>query len=361
LSGGSLLSQDKLQSQFETLLDDRFIADEPGGTVLVTKNMKAVFSKSYGVADLGTGEKITEKTVFNTGSISKTFVSNAILILAERGLLSLNDPITKYFKDFNNKSVVEHITIKHLLSHTSGLPDLRDIEGNTKYYLSAKDYENFQPLKQVETLNFEPGERFKYSNPSFNGLALIVEKVSNQKWQDFVKMEILEPSSMSSSTITDGPHPETGVAHAYVMEGGKFIESDYGEVPTFAAAGNGGIWCSVLDLARYENAIQLGKFLGEGLILESRTVYYPNLWSEIAPPFVGYSWFLGEKSLFDQETKLGVDIIYHTGSQGGFRAFYVSIPEKEILFVGLYNRPMENMDQLIFLGLSILQENNWLQ
>ena len=76
---------------------------------------------------------------------------------------------------------------------------------------------------------------FEYSNPAFNGLALIIEQVSEVKWQEFVTEKILRPSGMSTSTITDGPHPESGVAHGYVKHQGKWIELDYGEEPTFPA------------------------------------------------------------------------------------------------------------------------------
>src|SRR5699024_127346 len=136
---------------------------------------------------------------------------------------------------------------KHLMTHTSGLPDSRKVSEQFEFYLTAKDEENFNPIKKTTELNFEPGSRFQYSNPAFNGLALIIEKITDQKWQDFIIENIFKPADMDESKITDGPHPEEGVAHAYESENNIFAESDYGEVPTFAAAGNGGVWCSILD------------------------------------------------------------------------------------------------------------------
>ncbi|MEI9912726.1 MAG: serine hydrolase domain-containing protein [Bacteroidota bacterium] len=91
-------------------------------------------------------------------------------------------------------------------------------------------------------MEFEPGTKYKYSNPAFNGLALIIEKVTGKKWQDYINDLIFKPAGMKTSTITDGPHPQHGVAHAYIeKKGGGFEELDYGEEPTFAAAGNGGV------------------------------------------------------------------------------------------------------------------------
>ncbi len=351
--------QNSLEAELEALLLKELAADEPGGSVLVKKGDSTIFLKSYGLEDPTTGKKITESTLFNTGSISKTFVANGILILHERGMLSLEDNIHKYFDDFDSADLAKKITIKHLLSHTSGLPDLRNVRDNEEFFLTAKDKANFEPLKRTETLNFESGAKFQYSNPAYNGLALIIEKVTNQTWQDFIEENIFRPSGMSESTITNGPHPQTGVAHAYVKdENGQFVEYDYGEFPTFAAAGNGGIWSSVLDLAKYENALQTNVFLSEALTKESKTVYQPENWSDTLPPFVGCSWFLGERSLFES-SNFEVDIIYHTGSQGGFRAFYITIPEKDILFIGLFNKPLENFRKLIFDSVTLFEKNNW--
>src|SRR4051812_1691201 len=113
------------QSSFDdldTYLLEKLPADEPGGAVLIMKNDSVIFSKGYGVADIHTKEKITPQTLFNIGSITKTFVSNAILILRDQGKLSLEDSLLKYFPEFKNKTLAEKIKIKHLLTHTSGLP-----------------------------------------------------------------------------------------------------------------------------------------------------------------------------------------------------------------------------------------------
>src|SRR5436190_190255 len=88
------------------------------------------------------------------------------------------------------------------------------------FYLSAKDAENWAPIMKATKLNFEPGNRFEYSNPAFNALALIIEQVSKQKWQAFVTEKIMVPSGMKTSTITDGPHPTSGVAHGYIKVNG---------------------------------------------------------------------------------------------------------------------------------------------
>ena len=325
-----------LHKDMDQLTEEWFDDDAPGGVIIIVKGDEIIYSKIGGIADMGTGLAIDDQTIFNTGSISKTFVASAILMLHEQGKLNIDDPISMYFDDFDDESIAEAVTVKNLLSHTSGLPDLRDVRGNVEFYMTAKDVENFAPLKATKEFDFEPGSQFQYSNPAYNGLALIVEQVSGQKWQDFIEENIFEPAGMEQSTITDGAHPETGVAHAYVEDNGEYKEYDYGEFPTFTASGNGGVWCSIGDLILYEKALHAGKIISKELFAESRTPYHPDNWSSSSPPGVGYGWWVQENN--DQ---VGGKIEYHTGSQGGFRAFHIYIPGKDILYCALFNRPVD--------------------
>lgn len=334
--------------------------NQPGAAVLVMKGDSIAYLKCFGLADMVTGAKITANTLFNLGSISKTFVANGILILQEEGKLSVADPLSKYFPGFKSREIADRVKVMHLLTHTSGLPDNRPVSENREFFITAKDNENWAPVMQAEKLVFEPGTGYEYSNPAFNGLALIIEQVSGQKWQDFIAERIFRPAGMVTSTITDGPHPGTGVSHAYEMADGKWTESDYGEFPTFAAAGNGGVWSSVTELAMYEKAIRHNAFLGRELTDESRSVCWPENWAAVAEPFIGYSWFIGENQFLDEKNNFRVRFVYHTGDQGGFRAFYVSIPEKDILYIGLFNRPPDDLNKLIIDGISVFEKSNWL-
>jgi CubicO group peptidase (beta-lactamase class C family) len=344
----------------DSLFKSEFRADEPGGALLVMKGDSIVYTKCIGLADLGTKEVIAPGTLFNLGSVSKTFVANGILILQDKGKLLVTDPLSRYFPEFKNREIADDVTVTHLLTHTSGLPDNRPVSENPEFFITAKDYENFAPVMQAEKLNFVPGEKYEYSNPAFNGLALIIEKVSGQQWQQFIADNIFKPSGMTTSTITDGAHPQQGVAHAYEQVNGEWVESDYGEFPTFPAAGNGGVWSSIAELPMYEKAIRQNLFLNRELTTESRSIQRPWNWTAVTPPFIGYSWFIGEDQVLDARNDFGVRFIFHTGDQGGFRAFYFVIPEKDILYVGLFNRPPEDLNKIIFTGLSLMKENNWL-
>jgi CubicO group peptidase (beta-lactamase class C family) len=341
-----------VSSTIDELFSNEFNTDEPGGAVLILKGDKIIFEKGYGLADLQTKEKITPQTIFNIGSISKSFVSNATLVLQQEGKLSVEGGLARYFPDFKNKTISQKVKIKNILTHTSGLPDNRRQHLDSVALLTAKDAENWAPILLNDSLEFQPGERYEYSNPAFNGLALIVEKTSGKKWQEYVNEKILKPSGMANSLITDGAFPERGVAHAYLKVRNQYIEKDYGEEPTFAAAGNGGVWSSVEELAKYEIAIRKNVFLPAAVIEDTRTVKtFPN-WKSAAAPEYGYSWVI-------TQTEDGLKEVSHTGTQGGFHADYVSIPSKGILYVVLCNKPFprEAFRQKI---LALLQQQNWL-
>jgi CubicO group peptidase (beta-lactamase class C family) len=340
------------ENEIDSIFRPVFNDSEPGGAIMIVKYDSVAFEKGYGLADLNTKERITTKTLFNTGSISKTFVSNTILSLAMDGKLSLNDSLYKYFPDFKNTELAKKVRIHHLLTHTSGLPDNRRELLDSVFLITAKDEENFAPIKLSDSLLFEPGSKYEYSNPAFNGLALIIEKVTGRKWQEVVKERIFDPAGMKTSVITDGPFPQSGVSHAYLKTSTGFIEKDYGEEPTFPAAGNGGVWSSAEELLKYERAIMRTTILEKGEINYSRKVTtYPN-WKSKEKPFIGYSWFI-------DRLEDGSKMIYHTGTQGGFYCDYVSIPSKGIVYVMLCNIPVEQEPKRAKV-LEVLKKFNWL-
>ena len=321
-----------LNDPLDSVFNSYFRPGDPGGAVLLVKDGKIIYKKGFGIADVNTKEPITSKTLFNLGSISKTIVAYGILKLANDGKLSLDDDLGKYFSDFKNKDIAKKIKLYHLLTHTSGLPDSRNVKEDPVYWLTARDKESWAPLLQTEKLEFEPGTNYKYSNPAFNGLALVIEKVSGKKWQDYIKSAIFQPAGMRASTITDGPYPETGVSHAYVLNDKKvFEELDYGEEPTFAASGNGGVWSNVEELWLYEQAIQQSTFLPADWITKSRTAYPFAGWKGKEPSRLGLSWFLTKEK--------NMEMTGHTGSQGGFISDYCWFPDQKIFYVLLCNIP----------------------
>lgn len=332
------MNNDKLLEQkLDSILTTIFNTSEPGGSVFIQQGNKILYSKSFGLSDIQNKLKYNSRTVQNLGSISKTFVAYGILILQNEGKLSIDDNILKYFPDFKNKEIAKKVTIRNLLTHTSGLPDLRETERDSIFYLTAKDEENWTPIKETEVLHFEPGSNYEYSNPAYNGLALIIEKVSKMKWQDFIKKNIFKPSGMKESKITDGPYPSEGVAHGYRKINGVWEEYDYGEYPTFAASGNGGVWSSIEDLRKYVEAIKNYSFTDKRTIQLSEEPWQPKNWNQNTQPWTGLAWFQHTSYLHGATPGEKYKVIEHDGDQGGFRAHLIMIPEPDITIIWLTN------------------------
>jgi len=321
-----------LKQKLDSVIAVEFRANEPGGSFMVLKEGRTIWSASYGLTDLNTGEKFTSASVANIGSISKTFVAYGILMLERQGLLSLNDSIARFFPDFVNPDIAGRVRVVHLITHTSGLPDSRKINDNPEFYLTAGDAENFAPLKTTDTLEFEPGTGWKYSNPAYNGLALIIEQVTGIKWQTYITENILKPSGMVNSTITDGAWPDSGVAHGYSRNTGVYEEDDYGEFPTFTASGNGGVWSSADELAKYVTALENCTFTDCETINRSMEVWNFSRWAGPEPSSQGLSWVItgGNDSGSSR-------CIEHTGSQGGFRAHLMMYPDEKITVIWITN------------------------
>jgi len=353
---------------FDSLYMKNLPPEVPGGSILVMKGDEVIFSKAYGLADLETRSPNTPQTVYNTGSISKTFVATGILMLAEEGKLSLEDPLLMYFPQMKSPEIGKKVTLRHMLSHTSGLKDSRGISDSTEHYLTADDWDNWSPILANDSLVFEPGAQFEYSNPAYNGLALVIEQVSGQPWREFIQERIFDVVGMPLSTITDVQHPTRGVAHAYLYDEEEEVynEADFGEIPTWNAAGNGGVWSTTEELAKYENALRAGTLLNLELFTEARTAWQPDNWESPESPGIGLSWFVdyhdGWCQYYPQAEFPSSLSVGHTGSQGGFSSFYIAFPEYDLTYIALFNSPIKPHSLFVMCGgMDILQQYDWLQ
>ena len=345
---GQSQTDNRLELELDSTFNKIFKPNEPGAAVFIQQADRILYNKFFGLADLTTKERFTSNTVSNLGSVSKTFVAYAILILQSQGKLSVEDNLLKYFPEFKNKEIAAKIKIKDLLLHISGLPDRREIEKDSLFYLTAKDAENFKPITLTDTLEFEPETKWYYSNPAYNGLALIIEKVTREKWQNFVVKNIFMPSGMTHSKITDGSYPENGVAHGYILKNNKWEEYDYGEYPTFAAAGNGGVWSSIEDLGKYVISISEYKFLKKNQVDSSMQILWTGqIFRSKDTMSRSLVWFINKVYPSGDKKREPYTLIGHSGEQGGFMAYLTIIPEKKITIIWLTNR-LKNLTPIIY-------------
>ena len=180
----------KLDAMFQEL----YPADEPGAAVLILKGDEIVYDKGFGIADLETGAKIDGNTFFNIASVSKQFTAVAMLQLAEQGKISLQDPVKKYFPEFQ-ADFFNDITIAHLLSHTSGIGDYRPRE-DRNFVLYATDEQCYKYMETLDKLHFTPGTEYQYMNPTFQLCYIIIQRVTGQSFEQYMKENIFTPDSL---------------------------------------------------------------------------------------------------------------------------------------------------------------------
>jgi CubicO group peptidase (beta-lactamase class C family) len=179
------------------------------GTVLIVKNNQVVISKGYGLADMEPGKVNTVNTLFDVGSIAKTFTAAAILQLEMQSKLKTDDSISKYLGDFPKDKA--GITIHHLLTHTAGLKlDAGDV-GITP---TNSREEFLQKVKDAPLLS-APGDKYNYSNLGYGLLGIIIEKVSGQNWQTYVKKHLLKPAKLSRTVLYGDAFLQNSLARGY--------------------------------------------------------------------------------------------------------------------------------------------------
>lgn len=337
----------------DTMLSGIFPDNEPGAAVLVLRGGETVFEKCYGLADLQTGEKITPETSFNIASVSKQFTAVAVLQLCSQGLLSLDDEVKMHFPEYTDP-IWDGVCIRHLLSHSSGLPDARGgiprelkLEGSDALALSYLDTLSF--------VNFPPGTQYEYINPTFVLLGKLVERVSGEPFEDYMREHIFTPAGMERTCYFAPDRDIPSMAHGYeyadvenmpeertaTADDGSpkdWYEYDYGEETFFATRPDGGIYTSVRDFAKWEDALMRAAVVDSALLAQAwgpHTKVSGSAFSDYQNrpgTWYGYGWFI-EPQGFE-----GQPLIYHTGDNGGFKILAARIPSEQELILVFSNR-----------------------
>ncbi|MBP5504653.1 MAG: beta-lactamase family protein [Bacteroidales bacterium] len=331
-----------------------FPADEPGAAVLVMQGDSILFDRGYGIADMSTGAQINGDTFFNIASVSKQFTAVAVLQLASQGLLSLEDPVSKYYPDFE-AGFWKDIRIRHLMSHSSGIPDARNYPREVKIH--GDETLSMAYLDTLSFLHFEPGTAYEYINPTFVLLGSIVEKVSGQPFTDYVREHIFTPAGMAQTLYFDRDRQELipNMAHGYEYTDVEdmpeertagnpdaaprnWYEYDFGEETFFATRPDGGIYTSTHEFVQWERALREAEVLPEEYLQDSwtpHTLVSDSPWSDYQnrpKTWYGYGWFIEPAT--DSTNK----VIYHTGDNGGFKILAARYPESNALVLVFANR-----------------------
>ncbi|NIP19456.1 MAG: serine hydrolase [Xanthomonadales bacterium] len=319
-------------------------SSQPGAAVMVIRDGKVVHARGYGLADLETGAPITPDTVFRLGSVSKMFTAMAIAILADRGDLGLDDPAGEYVPALAHRP---DITVRHLLTHTSGLPDYYDEFDASPWTQQGRipsNADTIAHLGRMEEVLFEPGERYEYSNPAYEVLSLIVEAVADLPFRDFMRDEVFAPAGMGHSVIHDDSRPRIAArALGYSPDGDRYVLDD--DDPLNGITGSGSQFSPLMDFLAWDRAIASGSLLSEAMQSQVFTRAILNDGSEID---YGFGWRLDEYR--------GHARTAHGGSWVGFRTAFTRYPGLGLTIMILSNRsdydPTEASDRLadLFLG-----------
>lgn len=328
-----------LDSLFNPLINP----NSPGAAVMARQNGHTLFERGYGVSDLRTLHKIGPATNFRLASFTKQFTAMAIMLLVHDGKLRYDDRLTDIFPDFPPYG--RAITVRELLTHTSGLPDYESLMGpqwSVTHQIS--DNEVLDLLKQQSTGKFAPGTSWSYSNSAYVVLGLIVAKVSGQSFPQFLERRIFKPLHMSSTlAYVKGQVEIPNRAFGYSKnERGELIDTD--QSSTSATLGDGGVYSNLLDLAKWDDAPNNHTLLSsEEMSIALTPVKLADgsnpCWPAQAgednldpgkPVAYGFGWFLDPYRSHMRS--------WHSGSTSGFRTVIDRFPSDHLSIIILSNR-----------------------
>lgn len=290
---------DTVDDYIRTVLAERHV---PGVAVAVIKNGKVVKLKGYGVASVEFNVPVTTETVFEIGSVSKQMTAAGIMLLVEDGKVKLDDPVSAYLP--NTPEAWKNVTIRHLLTHTSGV----------KSYTSLDGFELFRHLKTDEfitklsphPLEFTPGERNIYSNSGFTLLGHIIQTVSGKPYMQFMRERIFVPLGMAKTTDRDPQFIVMNRAAGYEWSIDK-LEGRDGVLTDLMGAGS--IVSTIADMAKWDAALNGKNFLNP----ESRAEWWKQfVFNNGKPSPYGFGWRISDVR--------GRKLIGHTGQTAGFGA-----------------------------------------
>ncbi len=297
----------------------RYDGDGPGASLLVVRDGVPLVRRGYGFADLEHRVPASPQTDYRLASVSKQFTATAILLLAQDGRLSLDDRARRWLPSF--PPAADAITLRQLLSHQGGLIDYEDImPADTRVPLRDKDVLDL--LAKTDHLYFDPGTSYRYSNGGYAMLALIVEKASGKPFQDFLRERIFLPLGMTHTLayVAEGP-PVPHRAFGYSEEGGHWVRTD--QSMTSSVLGDGGIYASIDDMARWDAALYDNRLLSDA---SRKAAFTPRTPTDDPTVEYGYGW------------RITGETLWHSGETIGFRNVIVRYPQRHLTVVLLTNR-----------------------
>ena len=309
---------------------------EPGAGIIVLREGQILYLGARGVADLQAMRSIDGRTAFRLASVTKQFTAAAIMLLVKDGRLRYEDSLTDLFPGF--PAYGRDITVRHLLNHTSGLPDYEDLmpPADPAVPVEETQIDDLGVLKLLEAQKagwFVPGRLWRYSNSGYVLLGLIVEKVSGLDFPDFLHDRIFVPLKMENTlAFVRGRNKVSDRAFGYSKEKGRWRFTD--QSPTSATLGDGGVYSSLYDLTLWDEALRRNLLLTEDEMRPALTpVRVPGkgpTGPDGKPADYGFGWFLNG---WQDRARM-----WHYGETSGFRTAIQRFPLDGLTVIVLANR-----------------------
>lgn len=286
-------------AQIETLMARLHERSQFTGELLVARQGEIIYEGAFGAADPRTGRLYTTRTPSCLASLSKPITAVAVMMLAEQGLLTYDAPMSTFLPGFPTSFGA--VTLRHLLTHTSGIPDYPTLNVDRPGVLNS---DILAALTSVSRPLFPPGQKYAYSNSGYVLLALIVESLSSQSLPSFLSSRIFQPLGMEATFVLTGPEQKgDGVARGYERDG---TPNDFHGMAT----GESGVYSTVVDLLRFDQALYTDILVRQRTLAEA---FVPAAVREGRTSY-GFGW-----NVVNDSDGMRV---WHQGNTAGFRAFF---------------------------------------
>lgn len=337
--------------RIDSLLQSMHQEGRLNGCVLVAEKGKVIYKGSFGYANEETRQKLDENSIFELASVSKQFTAMAIVMLQEKGKLCFDDPVSKYIPEL---AAYKNVTLRHLLNHTSGLPDymiFRDTFFDKAKIATNRDVVEILQ-KHQPPLDFEPGTQWHYSNTGYDLLAVVVDRVSGMPFEDFLKKYIFSPLKMNNTFVYArrlAPKQLDNYAYGYVYSNrlNKYVLPDNEENSRFVVYldgihGAGAVNSTIMDLFKWDRALYTHKLVSEAGMKE---IFKDPGVTKVAAQRYGFGWFLEEFA------DLG-KIVNHSGGWPGYQTFIDRHIDKDKTIIVLLNHddgliPLQGIRQIL--------------